>query len=197
MSLEVFIALLGFSFVASATPGPNTLMLFASGINFGFKRTVPHMVGVIIGFAALLLAVGFGLGALFERIPHLFTAIKVLGGIYMLYLAWRIANAGAIESKGSGAAPMRMHEAALFQWVNPKAWIMGGIAVALYTSPENYTWTVVLVVLAFVLVSLPSVILWAGFGTALRRLLSDPVWLRRINIAMALALVASLWPMLR
>lgn len=198
MSLDIFLALLVFAFVTSITPGPNNLMLLASGVNFGFRRTVPHMFGIAGGFASLLLAVGFGLGALLALIPALHLALKVTGGAYLLYLAWRIASSRSLGAKGDGGArPMTFAEAAAFQWVNPKAWMMAVTAMAIYTSPQAPVLSVFLVALAFTLVNFPSVSTWAGFGVALRGFLVDPVRLRWFNIAMGLLLVASLWPMLR
>jgi len=201
VTAEVFLALLTFAFVGAATPGPNTMLLLASGVNFGFARTVPHMLGIPVGFGLLQLAIGFGLGQVLERAPALFTALKIAGACYLLWLAWKIANAGppsepSASGEGTGK-PFSLFEAALFQWVNPKAWVVIVSAMTIYTDPENYTRTVLLVILAFMLALGPAVTLWAGAGTALRRFLSDPKYLRVFNITMALLLVASLWPMLR
>jgi threonine/homoserine/homoserine lactone efflux protein len=197
MSLDLFLALIVFAFVTSITPGPNNLMLLASGVNFGFWRTVPHMLGIGAGFLSLLLGVGFGLGALLTAYPPLHVALKVAGGAYLLYLAWRIGMSRTIATRGeAGARPMSFLEAAAFQWVNPKAWFMAITAMAVYSSPEAPFASVVLVAVAFALVNLPSVSTWAGFGTALRGFLADPVRLKWFNIAMGLLLVASLWPML-
>ncbi|MCR4267139.1 LysE family translocator [Nitratireductor sp. ZSWI3] len=198
MSLDVFLALLVFSFVSSVTPGPNNFMLLASGVNFGFRRTIPHMLGIAGGFASLLLAVGFGLGAVLNAFPALHTGLKLAGGAYLLYLAWRIAMARALgPDRGGKGDPMTFLEAAAFQWVNPKAWVMALTAMAVYTDPAAPFVTVLLVALAFVLVNFPSVSVWAGFGVALRGFLADPARLKWFNIAMGLALAATLWPMLR
>ncbi len=200
MTLDIFAALVLFAFVTSVTPGPNNLMLMASGVNFGFRRTIPHMLGIGIGFLSLLLGVGFGLGAVLAAYPALHLALKVAGGAYLLYLAWRIAMARSIASADDGdeeARPMTFLEAAAFQWVNPKAWVMAVTAMAIYTDPRAPFLSVVLVSLAFALVNLPCVSTWAGFGVALRGFLADPARLKWFNIAMGLLLVASLWPMLR
>ncbi|MCT7376022.1 LysE family translocator [Chelativorans salis] len=198
MPFDVFLALLLFSFVSSVTPGPNNFMLLASGVNFGFRRTIPHMFGIAGGFASLLLAVGFGLGALLATYPQLNVALKVAGGAYLLYLAWRIATSRSLGSNaGDGARPMQVIEAAAFQWVNPKAWVLAVTAMAIYTDPRAPFLSVVLVALAFVLVNFPSVSVWAGFGVALRSFLSDPKRLKWFNVAMGVALAATLWPMLR
>ena len=196
MSFSTFMALLLFSFVSSITPGPNNIMLFASGLNFGLRRTWPHAIGIALGFGVFLAAVGFGLGVVLTQFPFIFTAIKVLGGGYMLYLAWRIANSGPVEVKESAARPMTFLEAALFQWVNPKAWVMAMVAMSTYTAEGSYILNVLLVVFAFVVVNFPSVTVWAAFGMTMRRFLQDPVKLKFFNYTMAASLVLSLWPML-
>ena len=197
MSYDVFSALLLFAFVSSITPGPNNIMLLASGVNFGFRRTIPHMLGIGAGFVALLLAVGLGLGAVLTAFPALHTALKIAGGAYLLYLAWRVATSQTLAREGEAARPMRFSEAAAFQWVNPKAWVMAVTAMAVYTSTEHPFVSVVLVAAAFGLVNLPSVSTWAAFGTAMRGFLSDPVRLKWFNIAMGVLLALSLWPMVR
>lgn len=196
MSLDLFAALVGFAFVSSVTPGPNNMMLLASGVNFGFRRTVPHMLGIGFGFASLLLGVGFGLGARLTAVPALHLALKLAGGAYLLHLAWRIASSRTLAEAGSATRPMSFGEAAAFQWINPKAWVMAVTAMAIYTSPEAPVLSVLLVATAFALVNVPSVSVWAGFGTALRGWLSDPGRLRWFNVTMGLLLAATLWPML-
>ena len=197
MQIEIFLALILFAFTTSITPGPNNMMLFASGVNFGFVRTIPHMCGIGVGFLSLLLAVGFGLGALLETAPWLYTLLKLAGGAYLLWIAWKIGTSRSLGEGRTGARPMTFLEAAAFQWVNPKAWVMAVSAMATYTDAGNYTGSVLLVGAAFALVNFPSVSTWAGFGSALRQWLSDPVRLKWFNITMALLLVASLWPMLK
>lgn len=198
MPFDTLAALLVYAFVTSITPGPNNLMLLSSGVNFGFARSVPHMLGIGIGFVVLLLAVGFGLGAILTAFPALHTALKVAGAAYLLYLAWKIAMARSVSSGGEqNARPLTFLDAAAFQWVNPKAWVMAITAMAVYTVPESPFLSVLLIALAFGVVNLPSVSVWAGFGTALRGFLSDPARLKWFNIAMGLLLAATLWPMLR
>jgi threonine/homoserine/homoserine lactone efflux protein len=197
MALETFLTLIAFAFVASGTPGPNTMMLFTSGVNFGFRNTVPHMLGIGIGFLALLLAVGFGLGALLTAFPALYLVLKILGGGYLVYIALRIARSDPLPEAKAGARPMTFLEAAAFQWVNPKAWVMLVTAMGIFTDPDHYARTVMLIFLAFAIATIPCVTAWAGFGSALRSWLADPVRLKWFNITMAVLLVASLWPMLR
>ena len=198
MGLDVFLALVVFAFVSSVTPGPNNLMLLASGVNFGFRRTVPHMAGIGFGFWLLLMAVGLGLGAMLAAFPSLHLALKVAGGAYLLYLAWRVAMSRSMSSGVAGQGrPMTFLEAVAFQWVNPKAWVMAVTAMAIYTDPQRPLLTVVLVAAAFAIVNFPSVSVWAAFGVALRGFLADPVRLKWFNIAMGVLLAATLIPMLR
>lgn len=198
MSYETFAALIVYSFVSSITPGPNNFMLLASGVNYGFTRTIPHMLGIGVGFASLLLGVGLGLGALLTAFPAMHLVLKVLGGGYLLYLAWRIAMSRTMGKGGNGKSrPMSFLEAAAFQWVNVKAWVMAVTAMALYTNPQMPLGSVLLITLAFALVNLPCVSSWAAFGLALRGFLSDPTRLKWFNIGMGAALALTLWPMLR
>jgi threonine/homoserine/homoserine lactone efflux protein len=198
MPFETLAALLVYAFVTSITPGPNNLMLLTSGVNFGFRRSIPHMFGIGIGFVVLLLAVGFGLGAVLTAFPSMHTALKIAGGVYLLYLSWKIAMARSMDSKGEqNARPLTFLDAAAFQWVNPKAWVMAITAMAVYTVPAQPFLSVMLVAGAFGIVNLPSVSVWAGFGTALRGFLSDSTRLKWFNIVMGLLLAATLWPMLR
>ena len=197
MQADTFLALFLFAFTTSITPGPNNMMLFASGVNFGFTRTIPHMFGIGAGFLSLLIAVGLGLGALLHSVPLLYTALKFAGGAYLVWIAWKIGTSRSLGEGTSGVKPMSFLGAAAFQWVNPKAWVMAVTAMATYTNPELYMISVLLVGLAFAAVNVPSVSTWAGFGSALREWLSDPVRLKWFNITMALLLVLSLWPMLK
>lgn len=198
MSSDTFLALIVYAFVTSITPGPNNFMLLASGVNFGFRGTIPHMLGIGAGFLLLLLAIGFGLGALMTAFPILHTVLKVAGGAYLLYLAWRIAMSRSLGAKGEAKArPMTFLEAAAFQWVNPKAWMIAIGGMALYADPARPVLSVVAVAVAFAAVNLPSVSSWAAFGVALRGFLSDPARLKWFNIVMGILLAATLWPMLR
>lgn len=197
MSLDVFLALLLFSFASSITPGPNNIMLLASGVNFGFRKTIPHMFGIAFGFGLLLLCIGFGLREVFQQFPIMELILKIVGGLYLVYLAWKIANAGSMEKGKVGAKPMTFLAASLFQWVNPKAWVMAIYAMTAYTGQPDFTTSVFIVTSAFVVINFPSVSVWCGFGVAMREWLSDPMRLRIFNITMALFLIASLWPMFK
>lgn len=197
MPLDTFLALCLFAFTTSITPGPNNMMLFASGVNFGFRRTIPHMIGIGTGFLSLLLAVGLGLGAILHTVPMLYTALKFAGGAYLVWIAWKIATSRGISEKEASARPMTFLAAAAFQWINPKAWVMAITAMATYTLPEFYFLSVFIVGFVFAVINVPTVSTWTGFGSALRDWLSDPVRLKFFNITMAVLLVLSLWPMLK
>lgn len=197
MPLDTFLALLLFAFTTSITPGPNNMMLFASGVNFGFRRTIPHMLGIGAGFLSLLLGVGLGLGALLHTVPAVYITLKFAGGAYLVWIAWKIATSRSLSEGKTGVKPMSFLAAAAFQWVNPKAWVMAVTAMATYTNEQLYLISVLLVGLAFAAVNVPSVSTWAGFGSALREWLSEPVRLKWFNITMAVLLVLSLWPMLK
>jgi threonine/homoserine/homoserine lactone efflux protein len=193
MTYDLLLALLGFAFVTSVTPGPNNMMLLASGVNFGFRRTVPHMLGISIGHAVMVFLVGLGLAGVFKAWPPALTVLKVASVGYMLWLAWKIANAGAPGEGRQRPQPMTFLQAAAFQWVNPKAWAMALGAVSAYvTVPSVGAYAAV--ALVFSAVNLPSVSVWAGAGQAVRRWLDGPGRLRAFNWTMAGLLVLSLWP---
>jgi threonine/homoserine/homoserine lactone efflux protein len=189
-----------FAFVSSITPGPNNLMLLASGMNFGFRASIPHMLGISTGFLVMLLAVGFGLGEVFARHPMTYTVMKWAGSVYLVYLAWRIANAGVVADPREGAAkgaPLSFMGAALFQWVNPKAWVMAVSAFSIYIPPASGWVMSVALSTLFAAINLPCVSCWTLFGSRLRRWLKDPRHARVFNVAMAVLLVASLIPIWR
>lgn len=195
MTPTLLLALLGFAFVTTVTPGPNNVMLMASGANFGFRRTVPHMLGIALGVSLMALLVGLGLMALFEATPVLGRVLRVVSVLYLLWLAWRIATAAPIRDRPAQARPMTGLQAAAFQWVNPKAWAMCLSAVTIY-APDRSLASVLIVAGAFALVSLPAISVWAWLGTVIRAWLSSPTRLRVFNLTMAGLLVLSLYPML-
>ncbi|HEX6980721.1 MAG TPA: LysE family translocator [Alphaproteobacteria bacterium] len=195
MPYETVLALCVYAFVTSITPGPSNFMLLASGANFGLVRTIPQVLGITMGFKALLLAVGLGLGATLAAYPALHTVLKIAGGAYLLYLAWRITMSRSLSKKGEiEGRPLTFLESAAFQWINPKAWAVAVTAMAVYASPDAPFLSAVLISVAFALVNLPSVLVWAGFGVVLREFLSNPVRLKWFNIAMGVLLAATLWP---
>ena len=194
MTYELLLAFLLFAFVSSITPGPNNMMLLASGVNFGVRRSVPHMLGISLGFMIMVMAVGLGLGQLFERWPVLHSVLRYLGAAYLTYLAWKIARAGAPKPGEAAAKPFTFLQAAAFQWVNPKAWIMAIGAITTYAPPESFTRNVVVIAVLFALVNGPSVSLWTVAGSLLRRWLDNARALKAFNLSMAALLIASLYP---
>ncbi|MDR7286305.1 threonine/homoserine/homoserine lactone efflux protein [Pseudomonas corrugata] len=197
LSLDLLMGFALFALVTSITPGPNNTMLLASGVNFGFNRTIPHMLGITCGFFVLVVAVGFGLGTVFQTYPMLYTVLRYIGAAYLLYLAWKIAHSGPVSEGEKGESkPISYLGAAAFQWVNPKAWIMAIGAISTYTPMQGYFTNVLVIAAVFALINLPSVSVWAGCGTLLRNVLKDRRWLRLFNWGMALLLVASLYPLL-
>lgn len=196
MPLDLFLALAVFATVTSFTPGPNNIMVTASGVNFGFTRTIPHMAGVTIGFMALLAACAVGLGLVFATVPALQTALKIAGAAYMLWLAWKVATATSAKAEtGASARPMTFLQAAAFQWVNPKALVIGLSAISIYVRPGHQAVDLLVLLSVFAVTTVLTVAVWTGFGVALRGLLSNPRHARNFNIAMALLLVASIVPM--
>lgn len=194
MSYNLLLALTLFAFVSSITPGPNNLMLMASGANFGFRRTLPHMLGVVIGFTLMIVLVGVGLVQVFDIYPISHQILKVVSVIYLFWLAWKIANAAPLEGDvQSEGKPITFIQAALFQWVNPKAWTMALTAISAYT-PDQTLYYVSLVALVFGIVNLPSVSVWTVLGEQMARFLTSAARLRAFNWAMAGLLILSLYP---
>ncbi len=191
---ELLGPLVTFAVATSVTPGPNNVMITASGANFGFARSIPHMLGVGIGFMAMIVGVGLGLGQVFERVPMLHEVLRYGGAAYLLYLAWRIATATPAATEGKATArPLSFVQAALFQWVNPKGWMMAVGALSTYTTVGgDFVFETITIALVFGAIGLPSVALWALLGVGIGRLLQAPGALRAFNVTMAILLVASL-----
>jgi threonine/homoserine/homoserine lactone efflux protein len=199
MTADLLAALAAFAFVSSITPGPNNLMLMTSGINFGVRRTLPHMLGVALGFTLMIVLIGLGIMQIIEAVPGSMLFISIASGLYLLYMAWKIATAEASPTENGSVTntskPFTFLQAALFQWVNPKAWTMALTAISAY-APKSQGWVGVLAVAGvFGIINLPSTGAWAVLGAKMRRFLSDPLRLRTFNIVAALLLVASLYPM--
>ena len=194
---ELVPSVLAFALAMTITPGPNNVMVMASGLNFGYRRTVPHMLGISIGFPIMLVAVGAGLGALIQGHPEVQRTLSYVGAAYLLWLAWKIAVAVAPEAGAVAGRPIGFLQAAGFQWVNPKAWMIALGAVATFTSADgNVVTDVTIIVIIFAAVVYPCVSVWALFGGALGRVLHRPRLRTVFNVVVALLLVASLaWPL--
>lgn len=193
MEPQILLALTGFAFATTWTPGPNNMMLAASGATFGWRPTVPHAMGVALGFPLMVFLIALGLGEVFQRSQALRTGLAWGGFAVMLYLAWRIATAGAAKA-GARTRPLRFHEAAAFQWVNPKAWVMAVGVSATYARGENPVSDAAIIAVAFVLAGLTSSQTWTAFGAGIGRMLGTGARLRAFNITMGLLLAAcALW----
>ena len=192
----VVAALLPFAIVSSVTPGPNNIMLMTSGVNFGIRRTIPHMAGITTGVLLVFIATGLGLGTLFSLYPLVRQVMQALGIAYTLWLSWKIATAGSLGA-GDLPHPMRYGAAFAFQGINPKLWLMCIATVALYVRPGHALADTALVTLVLLLINVPVMLLWAGCGVALRDMLKVPARIRAFNIVMGLLLAASVLALLR
>jgi threonine/homoserine/homoserine lactone efflux protein len=195
MTFDLLAGLLLFSFVSSITPGPNNMMLMASGANYGIWRSLPHLLGVAGGFTVMIVGVGLGLTAVFDAYPLIYQLLKIASLLYLLVLAYRLARSAAPIDKKQATRPMTFVQAALFQWVNPKAWAMALTAITIYTWDPG-PWAVSVVALIFGAVNLPCILVWAVIGVNIRRFLNTQARLRLFNITMAILLVVSTVPVI-
>lgn len=192
--MEFLPALLLFTASASFTPGPNNIMIMSSGLNFGVRRSLPHLCGICVGVAVMLIAVGSGVGYLFAKNQYIHEAIKIVGVCYLSYLAWRIATSAPNKQDDDLARPLTFIQAALFQWVNPKALVMGTSAIATFTTVgSDLAPQIATIVLVFFIMAWPAVATWLLFGASLQRVLGNPKHQKWFNIAMALLLLASMY----
>ncbi|MFI8619859.1 LysE family translocator [Marinomonas sp. NPDC078689] len=190
-----FFALALFAFIMSVTPGPNNMMLLASGAQFGFRRTLPHMIGIVLGMASLLFSVLLGMGALFVLYPPIYSVLKWVGGAYLLWLAWKVASApvGQLSNAKQSASPMQWWQAALFQYVNPKAWMMSvGCVSSFSLAGDLYVQSGFWIIVLFACMGFPAITLWAWAGVAIRRWLTDDKRQRAFNYIMGLATASTL-----
>ncbi len=198
MTLDLFTALVIFAAIAAYTPGPNNTLLMACGINYGFRSAIPLIAGVGVGFPFLILCMGLGLGKIFETFPIALMFIKIAGSVYMVWLAWKIATSQPSESDSVTAAkPLNFLQGCAFQWVNPKAWLMGGYSLSAFTLADHFYAGLSMVVGVYMFMGLTSATTWAAFGVALKQVMNNPRWFRVINVSLAMLLVLSLVPMLR
>jgi threonine/homoserine/homoserine lactone efflux protein len=177
-----------YTFVMSITPGPNNVMLTASGASFGFRRTLPHILGIVCGFVVQLLAVCAGLAALFARWPALQMALGWVGAAYLVYLGWRMLGRSDAQAQ-AGGRPVTFMQAAMFQFLNPKAWVMTVTAATLFL-PRDVGFLTAGLYMAVVTegIGVPCMMVWALFGSSLKSFISGPRGRRAFNVAMALAL---------
>jgi threonine/homoserine/homoserine lactone efflux protein len=198
MTLETILSFSIFAFVTSITPGPNNIMLLASGLNFGFRLTIPHILGISTGFLFLVLAVGLGLAEVLSSYPQLYGVLKWLSAGYLLYLSWAIAKTTPLEKNNNdtrSTKPMSYWGAAAFQWINPKAWIMAFSAFTAYVPVSTDSTTIIILSILFAAINMPSVGVWALFGSGLRKAFQNPRKLAIFNYFMAALLLASMLPL--
>lgn len=196
MTPDLFAALTLFAVSTLFTPGPNNLMLMASGANYGLRRTLPHLLGVALGFPLLAVAVGLGIAALFRIVPMMELALKALAVVFLLWLAWKVGTATPPDEARAEGRPLTFLQATVFQWINPKAWAMAVGAMTAFAASGGFE-QVLMVAMVFAGFGLGSATTWTAVGTQIRRVLSTPRRLRVFNWAMAILLVASLVPILR
>ena len=195
MSHSLLIAFVLFATVMFFTPGPNNIMLLSSGLTYGFRPTIPHIVGITVGFAFMVGAVGLGLGTIFIAYPLLQTILKYAGVAYLIYLAAAIAMSGPVAAdQDNRRGPMTFWGAAMFQWVNAKGWVMVIGTITAYATISPYPWNIAIQVGLSLLLGALSCTAWALFGSALRPVLTSPRAVRAFNIIMAVLLLASLYP---
>lgn len=195
MPQPLFIAFVVFAAVMFFTPGPNNIMLLSSGLTYGLRRTLPHVAGVAIGFAFMVAAMGLGFGAVFIAWPVLRAVLKYAGIAYLIYLAAAIAMSGPMTSgQDNQRGPLTFWGAAVFQWVNAKGWVIAIGTITAYSAIASFPWNILMQTVLSLLMGTLSSVTWALFGSSLRPLLTSPRAVRAFNIAMAMLLLASLYP---
>lgn len=196
--MELIITIFTFALISSITPGPNVVMIMSSGLNYGVKKSLPHVFGICFGFPIMVIILGLGLGFIFEKYAFLYEIIKVLGVLYLLYLAYKIASSSQMSFKSKKSKAMTFFEAFIFQWLNPKAWVIAGGAISAYTNSQASIYPqIFLIAFIFFLVAFPSVFMWLIFGNKLKLLLKNESSAQKFNYLMAFLLVLSVLPILR
>jgi threonine/homoserine/homoserine lactone efflux protein len=196
--VELILAIISFAISSTISPGPNSVLIVSSGVNFGIRKSVPLLLGICIGFSVMLVVVSMGFGQLFTLFPPLHLIIKILGITYLLYLAWLIIKSAGMSTGSNQEKPMGFLKGAAFQWINGKAWVVATSAVGAFTSlGSDYFVQSLTISLTFLLVSVPSMGIWLFFGTMLKEFLSKQVYRQRFNYCMALLLVLSIVPIMQ
>lgn len=195
-NIEFYLTVLIFCFAAAGAPGPNAIMLVASGLNHGVRNSLPHYFGISLGFPLMVAVIGFGLGAVFTRYPIIHQVIKYLGISYLLFLAWKIANTKNARIHSSAKNPLTFFQAAAFQWVNPKAWVIAIGAIATFTDGNNMQLQITFITIAYLMACFLCMGLWLILGASLQRLIHKPKQFQRFNFLMAALLVISVIPMI-
>lgn len=195
--MEYYLAVIAFTFVGAITPGPNNIMLMASGLNHGIHKSLPHYLGICLGFPVMVLFVGFGFGAVFIQYPRMHQVIKVVGVVYLCYLAWKIANAGNPKASEGVGAPFTFLQAAAFQWVNPKAWAIAAGAIAAFTVVGRVSQSIAFITFSVLLAGFVGMGVWLMLGTSLKKLLRYDRRISYFNITMAILLLLSIVPLVK
>jgi threonine/homoserine/homoserine lactone efflux protein len=191
--INFILPVLLFCFSTTITPGPNNIMATASGINFGYKKTLPHILGITVGIPVMVIGVGFGIGSLFKAYPILYKILQYTGSAYLLFLSWKIATFQKLGEKTEKGKPLSFWYALTFQWINPKVWVMVTGAISTFTTDADKIYSETLIIaLTFFIVCFPSVSVWALFGAKLKTFLKTDRYRKIFNISVALLLVSSL-----
>lgn len=193
MIIDNLLPLLLFSFISAVTPGPNNIMIMTSGLNYGIRASLPHCLGICIGFPILVLAIGFGVSIIFNQYPVMYTLIKIAGIGYLFFLSWKIATATNTSNNNQPSKPLTFMQAALFQWLNPKAWVMATSAFATFSQTGSVAETII-IAMVFFSFTFPSVSIWLFFGSWLQRWLKEPRTFKIFNTCMAALLIFSILP---
>mgnify|MGYP000459940950 CR=1 FL=1 len=196
--MELYLAIFIFALSTGITPGPNNIMLMTSGMNFGIRSSLPHLLGICVGFTVMVVGIALGFNIVFELFPALQEAIKVIGVLYLLYLAWLIANANSDNLQDKKSKPFTFLQAALFQWVNPKAWVVVTSAVSAYTTIDKEVyWHISAMAVMFLIAAIITTVTWLFFGNGIKKILQSNTQQRIFNITMAMLLVASMFPVIK
>ncbi|MBT7825418.1 MAG: LysE family translocator [Bacteroidetes bacterium] len=195
-TFTMILSITSFGLASTMTPGPNNIMLLSSGLTFGYKRTIPHALGVNFGFPVMVLCVGLGIGKLFEVFPFIYTALKVVGIGYLLWMAWHIANTkGTLDTNNTKDKPFTFLQAALFQWINPKAWVMAVTSTAAFITDHQIAYIQVMIISCiYFFCAILSTNSWAVGGVMLRRFIQKKRFVQIFNITMAILIVGSILP---
>ncbi|MDW6003567.1 LysE family translocator [Vibrio mangrovi] len=196
--MDYLFAVVLFAVSSSVTPGPNNIMVMTSGVNFGIRKSLPLLAGICVGFTIMLFLVGLGFAQLFELFPQLHFIIKCIGTLYLLYLAYVIAQSAGSVSSTAQAKPFSFMKGALFQWINAKAWVVASGAVVAFTTTEaSFHTQNMMIALTFFIVSFPCVGVWLVFGSILKKRLNSSRSRKWFNLMMSGLLVVSVLPVLQ
>lgn len=195
-TLTMILSITSFGLASTMTPGPNNIMLLSSGLTFGYKRTIPHALGVNFGFPVMVICVGLGVGKLFEAFPFIYAVLKVVGIVYLLWMAWHIANTkGTLNTENTNDKPFTFLQAALFQWINPKAWVMAVTSTAAFITDHQIAYIQVMIIsIIFFFCALLSTNSWSLGGVVLKRFIQNERIVQIFNITMAFLIVGSIVP---